>query len=231
MEGINTPVSTATSQNSLAAYDPSMQVCPSCSMRKSLDDFAVVRFGIGTQCKECHKEEKLASKIERLQAIATKTAIADLANIARQKIDSPHISQMCESLVKQFGGVEAFSNFYYCQIQAAAADKPGSKAVLDACKSVVGLINQSTEHRKTAPDVVDLSDAELEREKAKMIIELLIRDGSGEALAILREMDGYDGRLPGETPGTIEANPSGADTAGERPAIPVRADGAPESVL
>lgn len=200
-------------------------------MRKPITDFAIVTRGIPLLCKQCKKERDYAHARERLEKIATKTGIADLATISRQKIDSPHISQLCESLVAQFGGLQAFTQFYYSQIQAAAAENPGGRQVLEACKTVIGLVNQSTEHRQSAPDVVDMTDEELERERTRLLLELMTRDTTGEAIDILTSLKQgtYDnGRGIPEEAATIEAGSSGEGTPGEGPAAAVQSDPSPE---
>ncbi len=164
---------------------------------------------------------------EQLEALVTKTGMADLSKMARQKIESPHISQACEALIQKFGGLEGFTRFYYGQITRAAEENPGSRQVLEACKSVVALIAASTEHRKSAPDVVDLSDDDLEREKAKLILNLVVKDTSGQALEIIRkialgeEHRDADGRR--DSTGVIEASSAdgGAESPEEGPAGPV----------
>lgn len=217
---------------SLTNFNSNHHVCPECSTRKPITDFAVITRGIPLLCKQCKKERQYAHARERLEKIATKSGIADLATISRQKIDSPHISQLCESLIAQFGGLQAFTNFYFSQIQLAAASNPGSRTVLEACKTVIGLVNQSTEHRQSAPDVVDMTDDELERERTRLLLELMTRDTSGEAIEILTQLkqgtyDDEPGRgIPEEAP-AIEAGGSGEGTPGEGPPDPVRADSEP----
>lgn len=90
------------------------------------------------------------------------------------RIDAPHVSQLCEQMNKRFGGVEEFTVFWKNQIDCAASEKPGGKTVLDACYAFVKLVSLSTEHRKSAPDVADMNDQDLEREFVERIGKLQI---------------------------------------------------------
>lgn len=168
--------------------------------------------------------------VERLEALVTKTGMADLSKLSRQKIESPHISQACEALINKFGGLEGFTRFYYGQVMQAAETDPGSRTVLEACKTILNLISASTEHRKSAPDVVDLSDDDLEREKAKLILGLVVKDTSGEALEIIRKIAMGKSIDNGDDRGTSQGHDApppdhgGGGSETERPAEAVRAD-------
>jgi hypothetical protein len=213
-----------------------MHVCPVCTKRKAITDFAVIRFGVPLECKECVRETKIAAARERLKQIAQRTGMADFTKLAQPKIETPHISQLCESLINQWGGLQSFTNFVYSQTMAAAAKNPGSKAVLDSCKTVINLVNMSTEHRKSAPDVSELSDAEIERQRMLMLMELITRDTSTEVVDVLLELrqglgnagftDAERRRLP-EAADAVPRTDGGEGAAGERPAAAIRADSRP----
>jgi hypothetical protein len=218
--------STNTSLSEAVGDSKSYQVCPKCSARKHLTDFAIVRNGVAMLCFDCQRQISVLDYQEQLERLVTRTGLADLSKMSRQKIESPHISEACEALVKKFGGLEGFANFYYAQITTAATDNPGGRQVLEACKTVLNLISASTEHRKSAPDVVNLSNDDLEREKASLILKLVVR-GGGEAMDILKQIAlGGEHDVSGIREGIIEAQDDrgGAATPPTESAAPVRAD-------
>lgn len=133
------------------------------------------------RAKQRSEEEQSEQEArERRQALS---AIVGL--FGRQRIEAPHISELNESLIKRFGGLDQFATFYYEQIMAAAAQHPGGRSVLSACAQIARIMTASTQHRQSAPDVQLLTDEDLEREL--MALAQHIRGQSPQAIAHERE--------------------------------------------
>lgn len=149
-------------------------LCVRCETLKPPHQFpesAHSKEGRGNTCYTCLLNDRRAKLVEHKNKSAGKV-FSVLMGEMRKPIDAPHISEMVEQVLHKFGGVEAFATFYYDQMMKAAVRTPGSKTVLDACKAVTQMVNNSTKHRHTAPDVSLLSDEDLEREARQLVLTL-----------------------------------------------------------
>lgn len=166
--------------------DPETFPCAGCLRRLPRKEFMLVK-GRPTKCKECYKRESQDELQDQLMAVVKKSFFTDVRTLSKAKIDVPHISELTAEMMGVFGGMQSFVRFYYEQVMQAAQEKPGSKPVLDACKAITNLVESSTLHRKSAPDVIEMSDVELEAEKAKLLIEMMVKDETGQVLKLLRD--------------------------------------------
>src|SRR5574340_989581 len=73
-------------------------------------------------CPECIKAMGVEGKQLAVQKKQGSALDGFVQKVAAEKIDAPHISELCEKVIKQFGGLEAFARFYYAQISEVAAD-------------------------------------------------------------------------------------------------------------
>lgn len=126
-------------------------------------------------CKECNlvgadRQQRLIRQTKLDGEIAIKNFIA---KIRENRIEAPHVTELCAEMIKRFGGLVEFTIQYHRQILAAEAAKPGSKNVLDAYKAVTNLIHLSTQNRRTAPDAAELTDEEIEAEILQLAPRLL----------------------------------------------------------
>jgi hypothetical protein len=161
-----------------------IKVCRGCGKAKELKDFQRHNDRYEHSCKICQKREEVQKSLR----LVTQKQIAEfdrtVSGIAKT-INAPHISEALESLMLRFGGVNGFTKFYYEQVQAAALDEPGSKKVLDACKAITNMIEASTIHRASAPDVASLTDEQLKAEKALILLQMVSEDASNETLQMV----------------------------------------------
>ena len=145
--------------NELAvAYDR----CPECGETKPCEEFPL-RHG---SCSSCLVADRVkdARREERTSTAAVLAAKQLLAGVKRRKIDVPHTSELAEALDIRWGGVKAFADSLYEDLQFTIKNSPGTRLSMDAHKVYIDLIKVSTEHRETAPDVGNVTDAELEDE-------------------------------------------------------------------
>ncbi len=168
--------------------DSTLAPCSSCLERLPYTEFAEFTGQVPFKCFACVRKEAQAVLQDKLTSIAAKNLFRDVEMLSRPKIDSPHISELCERLIKLFGGTNGFASFYFDQVQHAASCDPGGKRVLDACKSITQLITSSTEHRQSAPDVLNMTDQQIEAEKAKLLLNLVATDTTGEVAAVIQEL-------------------------------------------
>jgi hypothetical protein len=150
---------------------PAKKICQACGIAKEYPEFVFHAHKHHKVCKQC--EAANVMEIQR-QAEAQVTERENslkmfVAKLRGDRIDAPHISEVCEQMFKRFGGVEAFSIEFHRQIQKAVEAKPGSKTVLDAYYAVVKLALLSTENRLSAPDVADLDNEDIEKELKALI--------------------------------------------------------------
>lgn len=132
------------------------------------------------RCPECDRKacrRAILAEEEKLQAQAQRKADRDSEFFRKLSIDVPHVSEMAESLVKRFGGLEAFVDFFHTQTLIAAMRNPGGANVLNACHKVMKVIEASTEHRETAPDMAGASDGDLERLMQEILKRAKVVDG------------------------------------------------------
>ena len=84
------------------------------------------------------------------------------------------VANLCRTMLRRFGGLEAFATEWKRQIDAAAAARPGSATVLRNLQAVTRLIEISDRQARTAPhpkkpDVRGMSDEALRREWRELI--------------------------------------------------------------
>ncbi len=133
-----------------------------------------------------------------------------ITQINKASLDTPHISELCGVLVKEFGGLEAFSKH---MVTGALTAPPGSKTQLDWFKAVGNIILYSTQNRGTAPDVIAMSDLEIKQEKIKLLMEMINSDDA-DADGIKELLTDYQMMLDEREPETIEATDAGGRTEG-----------------
>ena len=129
---------------------------------QSKEDFTTLR------CPACRKEQRELYRAQR--TLAAKMVSFTTEIVQKPKIDAPHISELCEEMMHCFGGLQNFARLYHGQIMEAATRSPGGKLVLDALKAMTKLIETSTEHRKSAPDMENLSDEDIARELRTIVV-------------------------------------------------------------
>lgn len=138
-------------------YGDHHSVCPGCTEALPNDQFSDHPTSKGL-CRACELEDKeRQAKQEKNDEVdfAMKQLVATLRG---SKIDAPHISELCEKIVKEFDGLDGLAKLYRQQVEAAIAKKPGGKTVIDSMGAIFKLIAESTKHRKSAPDLSELSD-------------------------------------------------------------------------
>jgi len=138
--------------------------------------YRVVRGVAQYRCPACDGKLAKAEERER-QAEVQRAMVQEGAGglfrlLSQGKINAVHISELNERLIELLGGLDGFARFYVNQIVAAAATRPGGKNVLDACKQICNVVLASTQHRRSAPDVENLTTEDLERELLEKVAVL-----------------------------------------------------------
>lgn len=176
----------ATPDLDMVPYVPTSKRCSVCDHNLPLDRFPSDKSrpdGVSSKCSKCLSRVKGLARNSRYKTIQEQAARAITERMAARKIDAPHVSELCEGMVNLFGGLEQFCVFWHSQIQAAAAAKPGGKAVLDACVAMKNLVQASTEHRPSAPDQATMTEAELQTEMFAIAAQLMNElEEAGDAL-------------------------------------------------
>lgn len=109
--------------------------------------------------------ERIRKRAERVKEL--------VAAMHAQHANAPHISELCDSMLAQFGGLEGFAASWKEQIDEAVDKNPGSKTVLDQYYAVAKLIGMSTAYRATAKDIAAMTDDEIDAERERLIPALL----------------------------------------------------------
>jgi hypothetical protein len=162
------------------------KICLGCAKSFPLSEFP--KTGLHQRssnlCGKCRKREQVEAVIKRKTAKEIAEFHQSIGKLA-QPINAPHISEFLESLLVKFGGSNGFAQFYYDQVVLASVNDPGGKKVLDACRSITNIIQASTIHRATAPDVTSLSDDQLRTEKMMLLLQMVAEDQSNETLEMV----------------------------------------------
>ncbi|MFA7177011.1 MAG: hypothetical protein WC114_07180 [Smithellaceae bacterium] len=155
---------------------PDERLCARCNRLVSIEDFT----GDSLNCNSCNQlltQEDANKRYEDMrQLMCTRAVRGMVAERTGKKIDAPHISEYVATLVKKLGGLEAMADLHVEQLKAAIEDTPGSARVLDHFKAIVNMINASTEHRQSAPDVEGLTEDEIIAEFKVLSMEAMTED-------------------------------------------------------
>lgn len=141
--------------------------CNSCYKEKPLADFRRRRRGGDErhwQCRECYNESMRQFRASR--------RTCQLNGFTRQVVESPRdpLAGLCRSMIRQFGGLDAFAAAWMQHINSCAARQPGGRNVLRSMLAVARLIELSEEQSRPLPSqsdrpaAEDLCDEELARE-------------------------------------------------------------------
>lgn len=145
------------------------RTCLKCGNDKIITAFPT---GEGNKvCLEC--TGGYHSKALRLRKQQRASQVRTLVSALQQRNTAPHISQLCESMIALYGGVENFALFWKEQIDEAVERMPGSKTVLDNIYGIVKLVNMSSQHTMVARDIANMSNEELELEIAALMPRVL----------------------------------------------------------
>ena len=153
----------------MATVFGSKKVCHYCGEPKAEEEMPKQ----GNKCKACQKAERRERSLETSQAARRTAFKALVAGIRGNKINVPHTSELAAEMIRLYGGLEKFCVEWKTDLDALRAEKPGSKAVIDAKASILKLIVDSTNQRDTAPDLASISDVDLEKEFAGLAAVLL----------------------------------------------------------
>lgn len=112
--------------------------------------------------KELHSTRGRPEKRNEKKMAAMKVAVSELvASTTGAGIKSPHISELAAKEIESLGGMDEFCERWARQIKMLEETKPGSQVLMRSYESIARMVTESTKHRDTAPDVVDMKDDEL----------------------------------------------------------------------
>lgn len=124
-------------------------LCPNCQIQLGQDAAAAAR------------REQTEAALKRM-----------VSSLRGNSIDVPHISELTSQMIKRFGGLEQMTVEWKHCIDAAIKANPGGKTVLDQFYALAKLTLMSTEHRQSAPDMANVSDADLDAEVRALVEEI-----------------------------------------------------------
>ena len=142
------------------------RTCERCHVEKPLDEEHYTRHNgyFRRACATCTRNEwkyRIVRENKRIAEIAAKKLAGN--------IKAPHVSELCEDMIASFGGLTEFVAEWKEQYDELRTREPGSKLVMDSLYSVAKLVNMSTQHRSSAPDVQRMSEEALEKELTKRL--------------------------------------------------------------
>jgi hypothetical protein len=109
-------------------------------------------------CNECFKAQRAKRKQDRMERRAV-TKFVKTASVARGGSNIPHTSEMLESIMALFGGVNGMANTMAMQYYAAS---PGSRIRNQILEMIMKLVARTAETGGTAKPTTLMSDAEIE---------------------------------------------------------------------
>lgn len=113
-------------------------------------------------CRSCKESLRDRERLDGLEKEAMKAFLGGVRSVSGDKTSTiPHTAELLEVLLRNFGGLEGFSNLYLKQYFDA---KPGSRLRNAALETVVRLTQKNTEQGGARKPVTLLSDEELEEE-------------------------------------------------------------------
>jgi hypothetical protein len=153
------------------------QVCRKCAGSFPKTDFRIGNVGsYSCYCKKCQKLIRAENAVKELAKRKAHELREGTKEITKT-ISAPHISELAEAMVKKFGGLEQFVDEWYQDIRKSEA---GSKTRLDSYNQIKNMIEASTIHRMSAPDVLSLTDKQLELERTMLIMEMIAENPDSE---------------------------------------------------
>lgn len=148
--------------------------CPKCGSNKRLDEFPILPNGaLGAQCLACVRNTQAQRNIAKREALANQALgkYFDAVNAATAK--TPRMSPLLEALFDKFGNTSGFVDRFAQQLEAAEAQSPGGKHVLDAYKGIMQMVQANDRTLPPPVDVGSLTDDELEKLLKRQVHEEL----------------------------------------------------------
>lgn len=146
-----------------------IRTCDECRRELPISAFAKAAGGIPLNiCAVCaggFNYDQLQKKSKQQQQLLQQF----VTQMRGEAINSPHISQLCESMYAVFGGMEGFVLKFKEQFDEAVARKPGSQGVINMLAVIVKLTAASTQYRGTAPDIAGMTDDQIIAEMQDMM--------------------------------------------------------------
>ena len=144
-------------------------VCYTCG-KPFPDDAMLPRWmkGVGMRrvCPACIREAAEEADYEQRAADDTQKfgkVMNALQCVAGDGYMPTHVD-LWRDVVRDFNGVGGLADFFYNQIMIAADEAPGSRKVLDACKTLVGLAKAAAASMPALGDVTQFTTDELHKQ-------------------------------------------------------------------
>ena len=140
----------------------------------------MVEFRSPGLCIECyrkqeHRKLKPASIAEhqayRKRELAATAAAQLLAASKKGFNSSPHIAELVNEILNEFGGLHAFAKSWHYSITVATAADAGSHKVLRAHEQIAQLVLNATRLTPDKSAIEQLTDEEIETELAAILLE------------------------------------------------------------
>lgn len=168
--------------------------CTTCGETKPIADFLTPdgrsHANKPNRCRACRTAHANAMNLNAGRKEARAELIAFTAEVNRRKTTQLSSIDLADGMLNQWQGLQGFCRGWFGQIQMAAAEKPGSKVVLDAYNAVARLVMAAAANQPSINDLELLTDAELEKKFVEQVTQLAPRLGSVEVESV--EVDGHD---------------------------------------
>ena len=156
-----------------------------CGQLVRIDRFVALKDGDGRCWKCIHRSRARKTHTERA-AKAEMVARQLLSATAGKAINSPHISEVCAEMMQTFGTVGEFARAWKVEFDKACAVEGGTrKTVLDAFSGISKLVALSTQHRATAPDVLDMDREDMVEE----LVAIFLKEDKKKLLKLINPED------------------------------------------
>jgi hypothetical protein len=148
--------------------DGHRQFCVACQLTRPIRKFPKFKGGKRHHtCIDCMRKLSEGTTAEMKREVV-KTAREMIGrDVLAAKFKVPHQAEITEAVIRSFGGVQEFVDFYKQQIDEAVTSQGGmgSKKVLDACHRIITLVGDTNKLLAgSANDPSLLTDEDLERE-------------------------------------------------------------------
>lgn len=155
-----------------------------CGKQVRVDRFVALADGDG-RCWKCIHRSK-SRRLHSEKAAKVETLARQLLSAKSGKaINTPHISEVCGEMMATFGTTEEFARAWKVEFDRECAGGGPRKTILDAFSGLSKLVALSTQHRATAPDVLDMDRDDMVQE----LLGILTREDRESVVKILNETE------------------------------------------
>lgn len=168
-----TPFTPGTEPCEAVPVDQPTKLCSTCGQRRPIDDFRRRYRGRDDrqgECRDCHNQ--------RARDLRAKKRTRDLRGVAaamNRRSAGRRAAAFSRAILGRFGGLERFVDDWSRELQLAAAQRPGSPAVLK-CYLLIAQGLEIATAPEPRPDPSQMTDEELVTEMMSSVAPALLDD-------------------------------------------------------